>query len=351
MSDAETTFGRSIREFAEDDWDLVAGSELMMSHRWHRVMEACRRDYRPRYALIADERGPLAVAASAASSPIASPGGWRDRLVSSLTLTFGAPFSAAASGVSVRADTTLTDALPIIEPALRELCWRERRVLLGLTNIKSDELLAVRQRGFVTVPRPPTMVLDLESAAYKAYLSGLRKDDRAELRRARRRAEEHGVVLQSRPVDAASQGLFPLFAEVCARHGIAPDKVPISDELFPALCREMPDDAFVISGFVHDQPAGFVLCFGQRDTLLAPMVGLRYDLSLPSCLYAVLIDEIVRVGLQRSVKRIYLGIGNERQKQRHGFVAQARWACIRTSLGPFNFALEAAARLSAAPGI
>jgi hypothetical protein len=113
----------------------------------------------------------------------------------------------------------------------------------------------------------------------------------------------------------------------------------VTDELFPALARELGEAAHVISGTVLGQAAGFCLCLLDGDTLLAPLIGLHYELSRPSCLYAALIDEIVRWGLHNGVRRIHLGLGNERQKRRHGFLPHARWACIRAQLRPLNAAL------------
>ena len=57
MTALKPRFARSIREFGEDEWDAVAAADLVMSHRWHRVMEASRPNYRPRYALVEDRRG------------------------------------------------------------------------------------------------------------------------------------------------------------------------------------------------------------------------------------------------------------------------------------------------------
>jgi hypothetical protein len=48
---------------------VLAGAELTMTHRWHRVMQSSRLAYQPRYLLAEDSRGPLAaiVATSAAA--------------------------------------------------------------------------------------------------------------------------------------------------------------------------------------------------------------------------------------------------------------------------------------------
>ena len=324
-----TRFAHAIRQFGEHEWDSVAGSELMMSHRWHRVMEASRPDFRPCYALIDDARGPLAAVASAGRSRLIAPGTWRERIAAMLTLTIGAPFSARASGISIRSDVSLAAAMPAIEPALAKLCLFERRPLLGVTNVQEADLRAFGARGFKTVARPPTMVLDLTSASYAEYLLQLPKDDRAEVRRARRRATEHNLELSWAPVTGTSVALFPLFQELCAHHGTSP---PVRAEFFAAIAREMPSESQIVVGSVDGQPAGFVACLIQKDALIAPMIGLHYELSRPSCLYQVLIDEMVRWSLERGFRSIHLGLTNERQKRRHGFLPQARYACVRTPL-------------------
>jgi predicted N-acyltransferase len=173
------------------------------------------------------------------------------------------------------------------------------------------------------------MVLDLEHTTYDDYLRRLPKDDRAEVRRSRRRANEHGLILDRRPADASCRSLYPLFVEVTTRHGAQPWEAPVTDDVFAALGQEMPGEAFVLRGMIRDEPAGFVLCLVHGDVLLAPMMGLHYALSIPACLYAVLIDEIVRFGIEHGVRRVQLGLSNERQKSRHGFVAWPRWACLR----------------------
>ncbi len=105
---------RSIHDLDEERWDSLAGVELTMSHRWHRVMEASRVGYCPRYLLAEDERGPLVGIVADANQ---SSGRSRrlDMLVRRLTLVVGAPFSSRHSGIVMRPMRRWTTSMG---------CWR-----------------------------------------------------------------------------------------------------------------------------------------------------------------------------------------------------------------------------------
>jgi hypothetical protein len=134
------------------------------------------------------------------------------------------------------------------------------------------------------------------------------------------------------PLDGCATELYPLLAEVAQRHG----SLVFSPELFPALARELNDQAVVFAASAKGSTAVFFLCLREGTSLLAIMAGLRYALAYPSSAYFVLLDELVRWSLEHGIKRIYAGLSNEVQKQRHGFSPRARWMCVRAYPHPLN---------------
>jgi predicted N-acyltransferase len=310
----------SIRDLDEERWDALAGAELTMAHRWHRVMETSRVAYQPRYLLAEDKHGPLA-AIVAERSPSLGGSSWRTLLLRRLTLIVSAPYSSRHSGIVLRPGAS-PDCVDLF---LRRLSLHERRPLLGIANVATAELPGWKQRRFHPRPQPPYMVLDLPSPCYTEYLGRLPARARHELRRAKRRAAEADVAIRQVPLEGSAVELYPLLAEVARRHG----SVVFSPELFPALAREMDDRALVLAASANGQSAGFFLCFRQGTSLLATIAGMRYALAYPSSAYFVLLDELVRWSLDHGIQRIYAGLSNEAQKQRHGFSPRARWLCVR----------------------
>jgi len=317
----------SIHDFDAERWDALAGTEPTMTHRWHRVMEASRVAYQPRYLLAEDREGPLG-AIVAEKSPSFGGSGWRELLLRRLTLIVSAPYSSRHSGIAMRPGVSSE----YVGRLLQHLAWHERRPLLGVANVDSADLAGWKQRHFHPRRQPPRMVLELGSPSYEQYLERLSTRAQHELRRTRRRAAEADVVVRQIPLDDCAAELYPLLAEVAHRHG----SVVFSPELFPALARELNDRAMVLAASAKGKSAVFFLCLREGTSLLAIVAGLQYALAYPSSAYFVLLDELVRWSLEHGIKRIYAGLSNEVQKQRHGFSPHARWLCVRAYPHPLN---------------
>jgi predicted N-acyltransferase len=328
----------SIRQLDPERWDALAGGEIAMSHRWQRAMEASFRQTRPRYVLLEDRRGPLATAVVNLAGAFGREG-WREALLRRLTVAVGATFSARHCGIAIRPGADVVETLRQVETALTGLCRRETRPLVGVSNVLERDLPLWRAHGYVATRQRDHMVLDLPVTSYDQYLERLPRKDRAELRRVRRKGEEFGVDLSFEPLAGQGDRLFPLMAEVFARHGTPASALPITPAIFSAIAREMPGEAFVLSGRIDGQLAGFCLGIRQGDEMLWPVAGLRYEVARPSCLYFVLLDELIRWSIDQGLRRIYGGMTNERQKAGHGFQPHARWFCVRAHPGPLNRAL------------
>ena len=332
----------SIHEIDPERWDALADGEVAMSHRWQRAMEASQRRSQPRYVLLEDERGPLAavvVNLAAAFGRV----GWREALLRRLIVAVGATYSSRHCGIAIRAGADRAGVLGRLDALLAGLSWREAHPLVGIGNVLERDLPIWRARGYLAARQRSFMVLDLDVESYEQYLACLPKKDRGELRRVQRRAAEQGVELSLEPLAGQGDQLYPLMAEIFARHGTPASAIPFTPALFPAIERELPGEAVVLSGKVDGQLAGFFLGVRQGDEMLWPAAGLHYELARPSCLYFVMLDQLIRWSIDQGIRRVYGGMTNEEQKARHGFQPRARWFCVRAYPGPLNRALGLAA--------
>lgn len=335
----------SIGEFAETDWDALAGGEIARTHRWQRVMEAGWRGYQPRYALLQDPQGPLAIIIASLSDSFGVET-WRQRFQQRLTLTVAPPFSSVNCGVQVRAGAALPALLPHLVQLLHKMARQEKRLLIGISNVPADQLEAWRAQRFGLAAQAPVSVLDLP-ASYEQYLSGLPKKSRAELRRIRRRAAAPDISFDHAPL-AAGEGpqVYALLRQVFARHGAPVEKMPFDAEWFTLVQREMPGEMLLFKGYVDQTLTGVAPCLLSGPTLWWPMVGLHYELARSSYMYFLLMDEMIRWSIEHGIKRIYGGLTSEREKQRHGFKLQARWFCYRAQPAALNKMLNVAVSLA-----
>jgi predicted N-acyltransferase len=327
------TEARSIREIDEELWDSVTGNVLSMTHRWLRVTETSWRFHEPRYLLLEDDQGPCAVIATDAYVSLRDLGffGW---LRQRLSLAIRPPFSSMC-GVMVRPGMPLNAMVPELDKVLSQLCHRERRLLITVSNVSTYELPAWQQAGFLAYPQKGVSVLDLPST-YDLYQQSLNREARQELRRAHRRGAKFDVHFETGPLANDSEQIQSLVCEVFAKHGISYNAIPFAADFFGQLDREMSGNVQFVRGYAGGELAGLFVCLQNGSTLWAPLAGLRYEIARPSYLYFLLFDEVIRWSIEHGIQKLYMGKTNERQKQRQGFRLEERWLCYRSNFRPLN---------------
>ena len=141
-----TRYADSISEMDEAQWDALAGDQVVMSHRWQRVMETSRASYRPRYVVVSDPQGPLLGLVANTAEPFGRRG-WHEVLLKRGSIVVGAPYSSQHCGVMLRRSATLHDVLPTVERTLTRMCWREQRLFTGVANVADHDVRPCHQPG------------------------------------------------------------------------------------------------------------------------------------------------------------------------------------------------------------
>lgn len=338
---------RSIRDFAPRSWDAASGGKLMMSHAWLRCMEDIQKRSSPLYALVSDDAGPLAALAVpylTTIEPLRILGGPRlAGAVARLVLLATVPFYGEASGLSVRAGVTLEAALPALEPSLRAICRKARRMILAVANVPRGELPAWRALEFQDYELPPGSRLKL-SGNYSSYLELLNGRDRRELARMRRVAEHGGTTFECVSGVEDPGVLYDLLCERYAHHGVERSEIELKPELFFCLKNDFPDDVVSFKAKVRGKLAGFMLGVRRRDELCLLFSGYRYELSRPNFVYFLLYDEAVRWSIEHGIRTIDAGSTMLSEKTRQGFEPVPRWVCWRAASRPVRTALSALRR-------
>ena len=331
----------AIRDIDETRWDAVAGTRITMTHRWQRVLETSWKGYQPRYLLLDDARGPLAIMIANASDSF-NRSGWQEQIMERAILMLRPPISKMHSGVLVRPDASLSEVLPQLEQALRMLAANDRRPLLGVNNVAADELPIWRAQRFLAVSQPAVPVLDLHWPSYKQYVAALPAKQRSELRRMRRRAMSTGLRFEHGPLRVADDRLYPLLRDTFLHHGAGEDAHIFAPTIFDRFAAELPEDVIVFKGLLGDRLAGYLIGVRDGATLGWWLSGLDDALGRPSYLYFLLIDEMIQWSIAHGYRSIFGGLWNYREKRKFGFELQPRWLCLRANVGPLNALLSGA---------
>jgi len=327
------TEARSILEIDEARWNAVTDNVLSMTHAWLRVMETQLNFFQPYYILLENDQGPCAAVVADLYVSLKHLGlfGW---LRQHISLALRPPFSSFC-GVMVRPGISLEAVMPDLDSLLSQLCRQGKRIVITVSNVGAAELPAWKQAGFWAIPQRKAGLLALP-ATYEQYLETLRKKDRRELRRARRRGEKFDLHFDAGPRTEDDEQIYAVFHEVFTKHGTTAASIPLSPKFPAALECELPESVHFLRGYSAEKLVGVGLCLQNKTTLWAPLIGLNYEIARPSYLYFLTIDETIRLGIELGMQKLYLGKTNERVKQRHGFHFEERWLCYRARLGPLN---------------
>ncbi len=316
----------------------------MLSHAWLRCMEDIQKRSHSVYALISDDRGPLAALAAPylrSVEPLRILGGKRVAgALARLVLLATVPFYGGAGGLGLRSGESLERILPLLEPLLRGVCRRARRLALAVSNVSSGDLRAWRSLGYEDYELPPGAVLRLPGN-YAGYLGLLGGRDRRELARIRRVAGKGMTTFEAGSAVDDDAELYELLCERYARHGVGKNDVELKPKLFRCLQRDFPSSLVVFRGRVRGELAGFMLGLHRGEELYLLFSGYRYELSRPNFVYFLLYDEAIRWSLEHGVRSIDAGTTMLTEKTRQGFSPARRWVCWRAASRPVEAALKA----------
>jgi hypothetical protein len=323
----------SVDDFGPADLEGLTAAPGTLEHRWLRWREATGRGGAT-FALVRDEAGPLALVFAPDTSKVGRvPGfvGPLQALVARVVLVLCPPFGGEAATVALRRGVTLPEALPRLEPALREICRRTRRAAMAVMLVQRESLPHWRAEGFAAVPVPPNMEMTVPGS-YDAYLAGLRPRDRMKLRSMQRAAERAGVRFERRTSFSGDKvELCEMLREVYRHHGHTRETIAarLSPEIFPAFERAFGPSAGLIEARVGGRLAGFLVTLHDETRLLLPQIGLRYELARPNFVYFLLFDQAVKMAIARGLRTINGGATNEAIKRRLGFDERPQWLCYR----------------------
>jgi hypothetical protein len=242
---------------------------------------------------------------------------------------------------------------PALEETQREQAWTA--LLMGLDRIgrkSGSDLLAVkdlaeadrqwadnalRQGRFAQLASLPVAVLDLPFASEDAYLTSLSASMRRNLKRKLRRSKG-SVRMEVRSSIGDVEPQIASLYEATRTHRKA--DYGEFDDLSPAyvgrVLAEVGDRAGVVLGWVGDQLASFALYLVQPDRAFAHQIGMRYPLAREHDLYFLNCMMMVRLCLERGIRRLEMGQTCYPQKIRLGCHLEKSWVYFRHRLRPIN---------------
>ena len=265
---------------------------------------------------------------------------WWPRLARARVTECAVPLASGCS-VSVREPGDRARVVRLVEAGMRKLAEREQSRLLVLRDFGADaegELDFLEHRGYKRVSNLPLARIRITWPSYEAYLDAMRGRYRKDLRRRLRRAHRagHRVRRLERFGDDASRWAEQALAihagtrgfkreAVNAAYYAAMDALPETDRLLAVVEDDGEDIAHGLVLF--DAENTIATFFGRRA---GPAAGEWFEL----------IDEVVRIGIERGSRTINLGLGSYDAKSLVGAEFEALYVYTRCTRPWLNFLIR-----------
>jgi predicted N-acyltransferase len=302
------------------EWDSVV-SLAVMRHAAIRAFDSIQVSPDWVYALVYDASGPYAAIASRRhrGSPLLA------RVLMEVV-----PHLGMSEGIQLRRGVTFDAALPRLVPTLARMA--RRRGCIGYSVLVNEsDAPAFGAQGFASFDIGTAVWSDISAfPSYDALLAGLPRDDRHELRRARRRSEQYGLRFEvSSPprVDAAK--MFALLVDTYAAHD---NPLPYLPPFFERVWASPFADHVLFSAYLGERLVAAAWGYRDGDGLKAAIPVFDYEVARPSYAYFTLLDEIVRFAFAHRVRIIEWGPSNDAIKGRYGAASVRAFAAIRPSI-------------------
>ena len=319
MEETKLVVADRIADLAPEAWDRLTEQTPFASRRWLAFCERVADRAQPYYLVAAQGDSYLAAAIfwlysrpqipdfpSAVGKLLAPIFRRRPLMVCEIPI-------AAASGLVLPEDRAAAqEALDFLFVDLDRLARQKNASFVVFGHLKQDTATGqVWPAGYELVRLFPGTQLDLAGTPdYAAYLAGLNKKNRKNIRRNLEAARENGLtVTRSRIPDPAQA--FNLAAQVAARHGDH-----LIDEIRRVFELASEVEACWLVAEKDGRTVGFDLLFGDKGVWKVFITGNDYS---EEYVYFLLSDEDIRFSIDRSAKMLYAGTHLYDFKERIGY--------------------------------
>ncbi|MGE0850583.1 MAG: GNAT family N-acetyltransferase [Hyphomicrobiaceae bacterium] len=253
--------------------------------------------------------------------------------------------------------------LPHLPANDRRLAWET--LLGGLEQLAADDrsdLVAIKDLGeadrvwaepllvdrqFGRTVSLPVAVLDVPFTCERGYLASLSSSMRQDINRKLRQSRSSVRFELRQSIAGLEATIVDLYAATRLHRradygGFDSD----SPELIPAILDQVGGRAHVVLGWIGNELASFSIFLLDPDCAYAYRIGMRYPIAREHNLYFLNWMMMVRICIDRGIRRLEMGQTCYPQKQRLGCRLERSWVYVRHQSGPVNAIIKRLAPLA-----
>ncbi len=244
----------------------------------------------------------------------------------------GAPLSVGNPPARISRDADRRAVLRTLAGVLQESADQHHAPWRGFKEFPAGDLAEARTvlepAGWILAPSEPNFRIPLPWSNYDGYLSSLRSDYRYKIRKAARKMERTGIVVEVLPLrEGYDPAIHRLYDAVVDR--AVSQLEHLTPAFFMALGRAFGDAALLIRLRRDGRVVGWVAMLFAGDVAFDMFHGIDYEENARSDLYFNQLAEAIRLAIARGARTLSMGQSTEIAKTRFGGQLVPLWAAVR----------------------
>ncbi len=221
----------------------------------------------------------------------------------------------AGHSLSVASDAPRTRLIARLADATADIAWDEGSSLVVIRDFlpeETDVVEALQGRGFNCVANMPLARITVRWNSHEEYLAAMKPRYRKDVVRRLRRAREPGLTVRriEQFGDAAQTWLRQVL--VVQQAGSRFKREVLTDEYYRQMDRRLGRDSCLLVAEKDGEAVAHGMVIADRDNTVATFFG-RED-GKPGREWFLLVDEVIRAGIERRSRHIHLGLGSYEAK-------------------------------------
>ncbi|MEN9728671.1 MAG: hypothetical protein RL434_3037 [Pseudomonadota bacterium] len=221
----------------------------------------------------------------------------------------------AGHSLSVASDAPRARLIARLADATADIAWDEGSSLVVIRDFlpeETDVVEALQGRGFNCVANMPLARITVRWNSHEEYLAAMKPRYRKDVVRRLRRAREPGLTVRriEQFGDAAQTWLRQVL--VVQQAGSRFKREVLTDEYYRQMDRRLGRDSCLLVAEKDGEAIAHGMVITDRDNTVATFFG--REAGKPGREWFLLVDEVIRAGIERRSRHIHLGLGSYEAK-------------------------------------
>lgn len=247
----------------------------------------------------------------------------------------------AGHAVSIAAGEDRPRLLALLESTMTDIARAERcrlSVIHAFTEAERGDFDQLAAAGYQVVRNLPLARVPVRWRSYADYLASMRARYRTDVARRLRRAQSDGQTVERLTRFAEHAELCARQAQVVQTNARGFKRETLAPAYYAAMDRAFGNDSVLLVVRREGRIVAHGMVVMNADTLLATFFG--RDAGPPRNEWFQLINEVIRLGIERGVRTINLGRGSYDAKALVGAELEPLYVYARCTFAPVNWLMR-----------